>query len=89
MIRVWSYDVWGNQKDGFEVNDRYEIATYNEPKNDSIFSAKDADIIGFLKNEGHLAKGTHLASFQIEGDGDRYLTIDYKNCPIMEITKED
>jgi hypothetical protein len=89
MIRVWKYDTWGNQKDGFEVNDRYELATYNEPEKESIFQAKDADVIGFLKNEGHLAKGTHLSSFRIEGDGDRYLTIDYKNCPIMEITKEE
>jgi len=88
MIRVWSYDVWGNQVDGFQVNDRFEIGTYKENW-DAIFSAKDADIIGFLKNEGHLSKGTHLSSFRIEGDGDRYLTIDYKNCPVLEITKED
>lgn len=87
MIRVWSYDVWGNQKDGFQVNDRYEIATYTDPKNDSIFQAKDADIISFLKNEGHLVKGTHLSSFEIEGDGEQYLTIDYKGRPLMEVTK--
>ena len=23
--RFWSYDVWGNARDGFEVNDRFEI----------------------------------------------------------------
>ena len=23
---VWSYDVWGNEKDGFDVNDRYCIS---------------------------------------------------------------
>lgn len=88
MIRIWSYDVWGNKKDGFEINDRYEIGTYKDLSRE-IFSAKDADIIKFLKDEGHLAKGTHLASFQIDGDGDRYLTIDYKNCPVIEITRED
>jgi hypothetical protein len=84
MIRVWKYDVWGNQKDGFEVNDRYEIGSYRN--HDDIFSVPDYDIISFLKEEGFLTKGTHLQSFNIEGDGEGYLTIDYKNCPIMEIT---
>ena len=23
--RFWSYDVWGNAREGYEVNDRYEI----------------------------------------------------------------
>ena len=23
--RFWSYDVWGNAREGFEVNDRFEI----------------------------------------------------------------
>jgi len=88
MIRVWEYDVYKDKKGSFEIKDRFEVATYVKEK-DSIFSAKDADIIGFLKAEGHLAPGTHLSSFLIDGDGDNYLTINYKNCPIMEITKEE
>jgi hypothetical protein len=86
MIRVWKYDVWGNPKDGFEVNDRFEIGTHKVYPQ-AIFQAKDADIIHFLKNEGHLTKGTHLSSFQIDGDGENYLTIDFKGMPIMEVTK--
>lgn len=24
VYRLWTYDVWGNARDGFEVNDRYD-----------------------------------------------------------------
>lgn len=85
MVRVWTYDVWGNEKDGYEVNDRYEVGTYKDM--DSIFQAKDGDIISWLKDEGHLVKGTHLKSFEIDGDGEQYLTIDFKGRPILEVTK--
>ena len=27
-IEVWTYDVWGNEEDGYEVNDRSKIADY-------------------------------------------------------------
>ena len=25
----WAYDVWGNRKDGFDVNDRSEIGAFD------------------------------------------------------------
>lgn len=28
---VWSYDVWGNARDGFEVNDRCKVGTVEIP----------------------------------------------------------
>ena len=28
---VWSYDVWGNAEDGYEVNDRCKIGTVELP----------------------------------------------------------
>ena len=27
LYRCWMYEVWGNEKDGYDVNDRYEIAS--------------------------------------------------------------
>ena len=29
--RVWSLDVWGNQQDGFEINDRRENGSFYVP----------------------------------------------------------
>jgi len=28
IIEVWTYDVWGNEEDGYEVNDRSKISEY-------------------------------------------------------------
>ena len=27
-VRAWTYDVWGNARDGYEVNDRYDAGTF-------------------------------------------------------------
>ena len=27
-VTAWSYDVWGNKRDGYEVNDRSKIGTF-------------------------------------------------------------
>ena len=27
-IEIWTYDVWGNEDDGYEVNDRSKISSY-------------------------------------------------------------
>jgi len=29
VIEVWTYDVWGNEEDGYEVNDRTKISEYD------------------------------------------------------------
>ena len=30
---VWSYDIWGNDEDGYDVNDRSEIGAVELPEN--------------------------------------------------------
>jgi hypothetical protein len=85
MIRVWKYDVYGNRIDGWQVNDRYEVGSYKNM--DHIMEASDEDIISWLKDEGHLMKGTHMKSFEIEGDGENYLTVDFQGKPTLEVTK--
>ena len=50
--RLYSYDVWGNVKDGFEVNDVFKTSYVCEiPDN-----ASDADIVKALKSCGYLKK---------------------------------
>ena len=43
MIEVWVYDVWGNEEDGYEVNDRTKIAFYDTDL--VALTAKDIDEI--------------------------------------------
>ena len=63
-FRIWSLDVWGSIRDGFEVNDRSECG--------QVLIRSDLsnrDIITALKRKELLNKKAHLASFSVDGDG--------------------
>lgn len=60
-FRVWAYDVWGNAKDGFEVNDRSEIGTVDLGKHWS-----DERIFKELRREGYIAARKHARSFEFD-----------------------
>jgi len=36
---LWTYDVWGNARDGFDVNDRYKHGTVSIKCNRQVFNA--------------------------------------------------
>lgn len=67
---VWNLDVWGNKRDGFEVNDRYESGSVIIPANLS-----NKEIIKALKKNNFLVKRCHTRSFSIDGD-DTLIIID-------------
>lgn len=68
-FRVWSLDVWGSVRDGFEVNDRSERGQVLIEA-----SLSNRDIITALKRKELLNKKAHFSSFSIDGD-DRTLVI--------------
>lgn len=88
---VWSLDVWGNGKDGYEVNDRSAL------KRDFKIDDLLFEYIGFnlqasrtflnlLVNAGYLKKGLHLSSFTFDGS-ENTIYLNYKNKPLYEIEK--
>jgi hypothetical protein len=80
VFEVWSLDVYGNQRDGFEVNDRSKIG--------SVFSVVDDDnyIIKSLKRADIINKKCHYSSFSIDGD-ERSLYVDYKGKPLLQLER--
>lgn len=81
---VWSLDVWGNKRDGFEVNDR--------SKRGFIIAEEFADdrkIIRALKRGGFLYNRSHYSSFSIDGD-DRSLHIYWTKTdePLLQLERE-
>ena len=44
-VELWTYDVWGNEQDGYEVNDRSKIAEI-ETDIKELTSEKIAEIVG-------------------------------------------
>jgi hypothetical protein len=58
------YDVWGNQRDGFEVNQSF----YTDQYADIPEGASDAEIVRILKDEGIIKKSARASSVEIEGE---------------------
>lgn len=86
--RVVSFDVWGNQKDGYEVNDLFKEGTielddsWNE---DRIFIE--------LKRNGLINKRIRRKSLTIRTDVEDFIWIEsarHKDCgyPIYQLEKE-
>lgn len=80
---IFDYDVWGNAKEGYDVNDcrgTGEIITLKE--DDS-----DAKIIKKLRDCGFLKKGVHARSFDVEGEMDYvlYITSSKDMYPVCEL----
>ncbi len=79
--RVYTYDVWGNKKDGFEINDCFAT---------DIMIDSSKDIVKSLKQEGFIKKSIKNKSFEIEGDEDcLYITYAPDYYPLCELRRID
>jgi len=83
LYRVCTYDLRGNECDGFQVNDVYRtdfIAEIDE-------NMSDKQIIQELKNIGLLKKTCKDSEFNIEGEFQYMLYIEYTQYlrPICEL----
>lgn len=80
--RVFSLDVWGNEEDGYEVNNRFEVGSVSFTED-----ATDHQICLALKKEGLLRYSKkHLKDVEIDGD-DMWLSIDYKGRPELQLER--
>jgi len=62
--KIIDYDVWGNNKDGYEVN----AAHYTGCEVTFDDSATNRQIVTALKACGYLRKGLHWRSLKIDGE---------------------
>ena len=101
--QLWFYDVWGNEEDGFMVNDRRCVSrefivptmpkTYNRgrPGQFTDFVPSDKEVLTALVEGWELSPLALQADITIDGDGDYiYLTED-NGRPLCELilNKED
>lgn len=82
---VWSLDVWGNEEDGFEVNDRRRVGTIRVR-----LQASDAELLTALKNGYFVKSSVRLSDVEFE-DYDELISVnDAKNGePVLQLTKDD
>lgn len=64
LYNVHGLDVWGNEEDGFDVNDVYP----SRGKVEIPFGAKHADIVRVLKEDGYIDGDVKPSDVEIDGD---------------------
>lgn len=94
---LWFYDVWGNEEDGFEVNDRQCAnlnfivptmpKTYNRggPGQFTDFVPSNKEILTALVKAGELKPSALTAAIEFDGDGETIYLTDYNGCPLCEL----
>jgi hypothetical protein len=77
------YDVWGNDDDGYTVNQSFRTDTWIDIDN----SWDDARLVKELKKAGIIRKGIRTKSVEFGGD-DMTIYVDYKGMPQFELRIE-
>lgn len=89
-----TYDVWGNAKDGYEVNDVFSRGHIEIPvsvlelRNSDDFHSFDSRLMKSLRKVGVL-KGFQCRSVEIEGEPDYTLYFNQKrdSLPLCELRR--
>jgi len=77
---VWSYDVWGNAKDGFEVNDRSKIDTITINVKGETFNQGTAnEFTTFEPTDLQLARSLNVRNCSFENTGGGVIYIENKS----------
>jgi hypothetical protein len=83
LYKVYSLDVWGNAREGFEVNDRSGAGQV------TVLLDDDKALIKALKKAGLLNPKAHFKSFDIDGD-DRTVMVDWNKTsePLYQLERQ-
>jgi hypothetical protein len=83
-FRLYTYDVWGNEEEGYDVNDVFQTGEIYNLHSDMT----DGEIIEALQTQGGIQEGIDTTLIDIGGDFDLGLTFDYNGRPEFELRPE-
>jgi hypothetical protein len=83
--RLYSYDVWGNAKDGYEVNDVFRTNEIVSLPN--VVLNNEEAIITYLIRIGFFKKGIKRNLIVLDGD-ENVIYFSYEDRPDFELRKE-
>ena len=95
--QLWFYDVWGNEEEGFSVNDRNCVSrefivptmpkTYNrgKPGQFTDFVPSDKEVLAALVDAGELKPSALTAGIEFDGDGESIYLTEENGCPLCEL----
>ena len=90
--RLWTYDVWGNARDGFDVNDRYSHGYVEIVCKREVFNTGTAhEFATFEPTDRQLSRaaGFSRASWEGGSEGVYYAESSRNGRPIGELVEED
>ena len=70
--QLWTYDVWGNKKDGFDVNNRFKEGIVEIPED-----ATNREFLKIVRKAISIKRGYHHADFDIDGEPEYTLYVTY------------
>lgn len=77
---VWGYDVWGNAKDGFDVNDRSRIDTIAiNVKGETYNQGTANEFTTFEPSDLQLARALNVRGCEFENSGDGVIYVTKKS----------
>jgi len=81
----YTYDVWGNEEDGFEVNETFRRGSIQLPAN-----ADEDAILPALRKAGYLSSGATKRTVEVDWGDEGWieLTIAKNGKPLGRLTKE-
>jgi hypothetical protein len=81
---VWSLDVWGNESEGFNVNDRCKVGQLETS------DIEDSTILAALIESDYLVDDVTLSDIRVSGD-DYFLMIDdaKTGMPTFQLSREE
>ena len=81
---IWTLDVWGNARDGYNVNDRCKSGKIELPDD-----ADDRAVVKALKADGWIKAGIHFSSIEIDGDDyGMHVSQARDNRPIYQLERD-
>lgn len=89
--RIWTYDVWGNAKDGFDVNDRYSHGYVDITCKREVFNAGTPNEFStYEPTDRQLSRAAGFWRASWDGSDGCYTAENSRNGrPIGELIEED
>ena len=91
VYTLWSYDIWGNARDGFEVNDRYKHGTVTIRCKLTIFNAGTPyEFVSYDPTDHQLSKAAGVRGVEWDRASDEtfYATSRTNGRPVCELVYE-
>jgi hypothetical protein len=88
---LWTYDVWGNARDGFQVNDRFKSGRVSIRCAAKVYNAgKPGEFLAYEPTDLQLSRAAGVKGCEWDGesDGVLYATQKSNGKPVCELVYE-